>query len=151
VTRLVDLGVKPFLVASCLIGVVAQRLLRRVCPHCRAPWEPPEQFIAEFAPYADRLHQSTLYRGEGCDQCFGTGYRGRCGVFELMAVSMPLGGLIERRVSTTEVKEQALAEGMQTLMDGGIERVLAGDTTLEEVRQRVLVWEQTEQEAAAAG
>ena len=86
-TRLIDLRVQPFLIASCLIGVVAQRLLRRVCPSCRIECEPDAELLDEFGPVAEELSRARLARGTGCDHCSGTGYRGRCGVFEIMAIS----------------------------------------------------------------
>jgi len=149
-TRLVELGVQPFLVSSSLIGVAAQRLLRRVCPHCRAPAAAEPELLEAFGAHAERVAQAELARGEGCEQCFGTGYRGRCGVFELLAVSSTTAKLIEARASSNEVKAQAMREGMQTLMEAGIEKAIAGETTLEEVHERVLVWEQTEQQEAPA-
>jgi len=149
VTRLVELGVQPFLVSSSLIGVVAQRLLRRTCANCREAWTPEAELLADFGPYAAQLEGATFFRGRGCDQCFGTGYRGRCGVFEVMPVSPTMGKLVERRASSGEIRAQAVLEGMQTLMNAGLSRALAGETTLDEVRQRVLVWEQTEQEKQA--
>ena len=143
-TRLIDLGVQPFLIASSLIGVVAQRLLRRICPACKAPWEPSDELLEQFGQSAEELARAELFKGKGCDACFGTGYRGRCGVFELLTVSPRIADLIERRASSVEIEEQAVREGMQTLMAAGLARALAGETTLEEVREHVLVWEQCE-------
>jgi len=144
-TRLIDLGVPPFLIGSSLIGVIAQRLLRRICPSCRAPLEGKLDLSPEFAPCAERLADAELFHGTGCDQCFGTGYRGRCGVYELLPASPGIVSLIERRATTGEIEEQAVREGMQTLAAAGIEKALAGETTLEEVRQHVLVWESPEE------
>jgi general secretion pathway protein E len=121
-----------------------------VCPGCRTVEEPSAEFLAEFGPYAERLRGTEVYRGTGCDHCLGTGYRGRCGVFELMPTSPELVALIERRASSKEVEEQAVREGMQTLMDAGMAKALAGETSLEEVREQVLVWEKTEERAVAA-
>ena len=149
-TRLIDLDVQPFLIASSLIGVVAQRLLRRICPGCRTAYEPSPELLAEFGPEAARFAGAQLYRGAGCDQCFGTGYRGRCGVFELMSISAAVANLIEERATATEIQDQAVREGMKTLTHAGIDKALAGTTTLEEVRQHVLVWEKTDEEKAAA-
>jgi len=148
ITRLVDLGAQPFLVASSLIGVVAQRLLRRICPKCRTPWQPSPELLSEFGYYAERLEGVQLFRGEGCDQCFNTGYRERCGVFEIMLATADLVTLIERRAGAKEIKEHAIHEGMQTLLQGAVDKAIAGTTTLDEVRERVLVWEQTEETAA---
>ncbi len=149
-TRLVQLGVQPFLVSSSLIGIVAQRLLRRVCEHCRQPWTPPDELLAEFGPHAETLAASELVLGAGCDQCYGTGYRGRCGVFELLRVSPEVARLVEDRASAPEIKALALRQGMETLLEAGIARAVAGHTSLHEVRQRVLVWEEADAEAAVA-
>jgi type II secretory ATPase GspE/PulE/Tfp pilus assembly ATPase PilB-like protein len=149
-TRLGDLGVQPFLVASSLIGVVAQRLLRRICPACRTVCPPEPELLAEFGPAAEPLVGAQLFHGVGCDQCFGTGYRGRCGVFELMPISPQVGEAIERRASSAEIQERAAREGMATLLEAGIAKVLAGETTLDEVREHVLVWEHSEETAPVA-
>jgi type IV pilus assembly protein PilB len=149
-TRLTDLGVQPFLIASSLIGVVAQRLLRRVCSGCRSPRKPDPELLAGFGPYASRLEGAETCVGVGCDRCLGTGYRGRVGVFELMLVSPALALLVERRASSAQIQEHAVREGMKTLTDAALDKALSGDTTLEEVRERVLVWETTEEEAAVA-
>jgi type II secretory ATPase GspE/PulE/Tfp pilus assembly ATPase PilB-like protein len=146
VTRLVQLGVQPFLVSSALIGVVAQRLLRRVCPQCGEPWTAPGELLGEFGPHAERLATGQLMRGRGCDQCYGTGYRGRCGVFELLRITPEIGAMVERRASSVEIKAQAMRDGMTTLLDAGIERAVTGQTTIDEVRQRVLVWEKMDED-----
>ena len=151
VTRLADLGVQTFLVASSLIGVVAQRLLRRVCPHCKTPEKPSPEALAQAGANAAMLEQAELFKGVGCDQCFGTGYRGRCGVFELMPISPAIAELVERNASANEIKAMAVHEGMNTLTDAAMAKVAAGETTLQEVRERVLVWEQAEEETAKAG
>ena len=150
VTRLADLGVQPFLVASSLIGVVAQRLLRRVCPHCKTPEERSPALLEQLGPGAAALERAELFKGVGCDQCFGTGYRGRCGVFELMPISAGIAELVERNASANEIKALAVQEGMDTLTDAAIAKVAAGETTLQEVRERVLVWEQAEPQTAKA-
>ena len=142
VIRLLELGLQPFLVASSLIGVIAQRLLSRVCPQCQQPWDPPDEMLAQFGADAEALAAAELVRGDGCDQCLGTGYRGRCAVFELLPITPSVVELIEARASTGEVKALAMREGMRTLMQSGIAEALVGQTTLEEVRQHVLVWEQ---------
>ncbi len=149
VARLVQLGVQPFLVSSALIGVVAQRLLRRVCSQCGEPFSPPDELLAEFGPFAERLAAAELVRGAGCDQCFGTGYRGRCGVFELLRATPEIAELVERRASAAEIKTLATRQGMGTLLEAGVANALAGHTTLEEVRERVLVWEQVQEEQPA--
>jgi type II secretory ATPase GspE/PulE/Tfp pilus assembly ATPase PilB-like protein len=150
VTRLIDLGVQPFLVSSSLIGVVAQRLLRHVCPNCRAPREPTADLIEAFGPHARRLQGLEFFAGEGCDQCFDMGYRGRCAAFEIMPITPQVIPLIESHAGMNEVRDQAIRDGMQPLIEAALDKAIAGETTLEEVRQRVLVWEQSEEQAVEA-
>jgi general secretion pathway protein E len=128
VTRLIDMGVEPFLVASSLSGVLAQRLARRICPHCRETYSPTP---AE-AGFFDAPPQS-LSRGRGCDKCNHTGYLGRLGIFELLVVGPEIINLISSRADALSVKESAVARGMKTLMSDGLMKSLKGMTTLEEV------------------
>ena len=148
VTRLVELGVQSFLVSSSVVGILAQRLLRRVCPDCAESYQPDDATAADFGPYADRVRGGAFLVGRGCDRCLGTGYRGRVAVFEIMPMSAPLVDLVARNAGTNEIKAEAIREGMATLTDAAIERALAGESTLQEVRERVLVWELDEQRAA---
>ncbi len=150
VTRLIELGVQPFLVASSLIGVIAQRLMRKVCPDCRLPVSAPADLIDELGPYREELSNVQLYQGKGCERCFGTGYRGRCGIFELLTISPAMSEAIEGRASSNVLKQQALADGMVPLLKSGIDRVIAGESSLEEVREHVLVWEKSEEQEALA-
>ncbi len=131
VTRLVDMGVEPYLVASSLEAVLAQRLVRLICPACKESYEPtePQALVTTFGPPAP----SELYRGVGCRECQGTGYRGRTGVFELMPISEGVRRLILQRASAGDVRELALQEGMLSLRRDGWRHVLAGRTTVEEV------------------
>ena len=131
VTRLIDMGVEPYLVASSLEAVVAQRLVRVICPDCKESYRPPQlkALRDEFGPDVPDL----LQRGAGCRRCQGTGYRGRTGIFELMPVTEPIRGLVLQRTSTRDVRRQALADGMLSLRQDGWRHVLAGHTTVEEV------------------
>ena len=126
VTRLVDMGIEPFMIASSLSAVVAQRLVRVICPHCREGYRPVEQFSGVILP-------ETLYRGRGCDACFGLGTMGRTAIYEIMPVDQELCSMIIRRSHAGEIKEYAVAHGMKTLRDDGIARAAAGITTIEEV------------------
>jgi general secretion pathway protein E/type IV pilus assembly protein PilB len=131
VTRLVDMGVEPYLVASSLEAVLAQRLVRLICPACRESYRPADSEVlrAEFGQEVpERLH-----RGTGCRECQGTGYLGRTGVFELMPISDPVRSLILRRASAREIRAEALRQGMRSLRGDGWRHVLAGRTTVEEV------------------
>mgnify|MGYP000490911466 CR=1 FL=1 len=127
ITRLIDMGVEPFLVASSLIGVLAQRLVRTICPFCKKPYKPSSDEIKELKGV------NVLYRGEGCEQCMGTGYRGRTGIFELLIVDDDIRALISKNVPTNVIKKAAIEKGMDTLREDGLKKVREGITTLEEV------------------
>ena len=133
VTRLVDMGMKPFLVASSLQSVMAQRLVRRICPECREPYAPTSWDLEAFDLSDDKLKDATLYKGAGCRACNNTGYRGRVGIFELMTVNEELQKLVYERVSSAEIRKVARQMGMKTLREDGMLKVLSGMTTLEEV------------------
>jgi len=126
VTRLVDMGIEPFMIASSLSAVVAQRLVRVICPHCREEYRPAEQYAGIILP-------DKLYRGRGCDACFGLGTLGRTAIYEIMPVDQELCSMIIRRAHAGEIKEYAVAHGMKTLRDDGLARAAAGVTTIEEV------------------
>jgi type IV pilus assembly protein PilB len=133
VTRLINMGVKPFLVASALQSVMAQRLVRRICPECREPYMPTGWELEAAGLNEDKLKGTTLYKGTGCRACNKTGYRGRVGIFELMHVSEEIQKLVYQRVSSTDIRKVARQMGMKTLREDGILKVLGGVTTLEEV------------------
>lgn len=130
-TRLIDMGIEPFLVASSVVAVLAQRLLRRICPDCKRPYAPSEEELSrlDVAPGSN----VTLYRGAGCAACSQTGYRGRTGIFELMVLNDEIRRLIGSKADSTAIKHTAITNGMVTLKQEGAERVLQGQTTLEEV------------------
>jgi len=130
ITRLVDMGVEAFNVASAVNLVVAQRLVRRICKDCKAP---ATYTAPEIASLGTGLEQVTLYRGTGCDTCAGSGYKGRQGLYEVMALTPELRRLILRGGSVEEIRNQAVKDGMLTLRMDGIKKVTRGVTTLEEV------------------
>jgi type II secretory ATPase GspE/PulE/Tfp pilus assembly ATPase PilB-like protein len=133
ITRLFDLGVPPFLVASSLIGIVAQRLVRINCAYCAEEYAPtPEEAIALGVRPADLLGR-TIRRGTGCLHCRQTSYVGRDGVFQVMPISERLRGIIARQNSSMDLFDAARAEGMRTLRDAAIEKLLEGKTTVSEV------------------
>ncbi|MBI3330475.1 MAG: Flp pilus assembly complex ATPase component TadA [Candidatus Omnitrophica bacterium] len=132
VTRLLDMGVEPFLVTSTVIGVLAQRLLRSLCPQCRAPYEATPEDLAALHLAAEEVEHH-LMRATGCEACQGIGYKGRSGLYELLVMSDALRPLIIERASVGAVREKARAEGMRTLREDGIAKVLAGVTTVEEM------------------
>jgi general secretion pathway protein E len=134
VSRLLDLGVEPYLVSSSLIAIVAQRLVRKVCPYCREAAEPSDHELRElgFGQLASDS-DAHFYVGKGCEKCFQTGYRGRTGVYEMMLISGEIQDLIYKRETAGTIKKAALDAGMQTLRMDGARKVLAGTTTASEV------------------
>jgi general secretion pathway protein E len=133
VTRLVDMGVEPFLVASSLLGVLAQRLVRRLCPHCRQQHIPDaaECRMLEIDPRAADQHP--IYVANGCEACNHTGYQGRTGIFELLRVDEPLRALIHDSASEARLRDHARSQGMASIRDDGLRWVRAGHTSIEEV------------------
>jgi len=131
-SRLTDLGIEPFLIASAVIGVVAQRMVRRICPECSHLIEAP--VVEQIAYEKETGEKKTEFRyGTGCKSCAYTGYRGRIGIFEILTMSDTIRTMIVKRVSSTEIRAQALKEGMVTMMNDGMRKVKAGITTPSEV------------------
>jgi len=150
IARLDEMGVEPFMVSGALLGVVAQRLVRRVCDECRIPYTPSREELARFGLTASRDGELTLYRsntlqnheiqeararGQLCQKCNGVGYKGRCGVYEVMRVTERLQNMINQGAPTEAIKEVAVEEGMQTLLAYSLNLVRNGYTTLEEVER----------------
>jgi len=133
VTRMLDLGVEPYLVASSLLGVQAQRLVRRICPACQVTRQATTEELLRWGVAPDEWQGRTLYTGRGCPECLGTGYRDRIGIFELLSATEPIRELILARAKASTIKGAALAEGMTTLRADGLAKAAAGTTTLEEV------------------
>ena len=133
ITRLLDLGLEPYLVTSTLEAVVAQRLVRKVCVHCRSEFEPTEDMLWELSLTPEEVRGRTFYFGKGCEQCNNTGYRGRIGIFEIMRLDDALRDLILKQASTNVVREEARKRGMRSLRDSGLLDVFDGVTTIEEV------------------
>jgi len=131
-TRMVDMGIEPFLIASSVIGVLAQRLVRVVCPKCKEQYTPPRDAIGRLGIEIDGDTKVTFYRGRGCDFCRGTGYKGRLGVYELMLVNDRLRDLVLQKSSAHVLREAAVDSGMKTLKDDAVAKILLGQTTLEE-------------------
>jgi general secretion pathway protein E len=134
-TRLIDMGVEPFLVASSLLANMAQRLVRRLCEHCKQPYTPTEEDVLQLevttAFVASR--GNTFHRPGGCDQCKQSGYRGRLGIYELLTVSQEVKQLVMRRTDAGAIKRQAVLEGMRTLRQDGADKVTRGLTSVEEI------------------
>ncbi|MBN2315192.1 MAG: type II secretion system ATPase GspE [Sedimentisphaerales bacterium] len=133
VSRLLDLGVEPYLVSSSLIAIIAQRLVRRVCPDCRTHVQPSLNDLRELGLDEEAEHVGNFYVGTGCEKCFQTGYRGRTGIYEMMMVDEEAQNLIYKRESAGTIKRAALNAGLQTLRMDGAKKVLAGITTVSEV------------------
>lgn len=133
VTRLIDIGVKPFLVASSIRGIMAQRLVRTLCPDCKEEYQPTDQDFQLLGPAAPQIAESNLFRGKGCSSCSGTGYKGRKGIYEIFMVDNEVRNMIYAKSSTAELRQQARQLGMRTLREDGLRKAAAGITTLQEV------------------
>jgi len=137
ITRLTEMGVEPFLIASAVDCILAQRLARRLCKDCKQEYKPKEQVLLDAGYRPDNLPE-TIYQPEGCKRCGGTGYRGRLGVHEVMLVSEEIGKLTVEQATAEEIKRVAIDQGMMTLRLDGLEKVRRGDTSIEEI-VRVIV------------
>ncbi len=133
VTRLMDIGTEPYVIAGALVGVVAQRLVRRLCVHCRRQYTPPSETLRALNIPDTEAAAIPFYKSVGCDQCNHTGYRGRIGIYEVMRVNDKLRRAIAERASEAQVREVALANGMITLGEDGLAKVKSGVTTAEEL------------------
>jgi type IV pilus assembly protein PilB len=138
VTRLVDIGVEPFLITATLEAVVAQRLVRRICADCKTSFQPDEELLRELGADADTLRGATFYYGRGCELCHHTGYRGRTGLFELLRVDADVRRAILSNASSSELRARAVAAGMISLRKAGLRAVAEGRTTVEEVLRETL-------------
>jgi len=140
VTRMVDMGVEPFLISSCLVGVLAQRLVRMICPHCKEEIKPPEAVLQRFKDYLAPIEgaENKFYHGKGCEQCNKTGYRGRQGVYELLPIT---GEEMKARITAgapaPELRAFAQKLGLHSFKENCFRKVLRGITTLEEALQLI--------------
>jgi type IV pilus assembly protein PilB len=139
VTRLRDMGVPPFLITATVEAILAQRLVRRICKNCREEIVPGADVLADLELSSDQLVGKKFYRGKGCEKCNRTGYKGRLGLFELLIMTDELRDLVMRNASTNDVRDTARQSGMVTLRDSGMEAVLAGHTTAEEVIRETIL------------
>ncbi len=134
ITRLIDMGIEPYLISSSVIAVMAQRLLRVICPECKKPYSPQEQMVSLLSENEEISAEGTqFYKGSGCDNCLKMGYLGRTGIFELLMIDDDIKELIIKQQGSHIIKEAAVRKGMSTLRDDGLHKALAGETTLEEV------------------
>ncbi len=133
VTRLVDMGIEPYLISSSVNAFLAQRLVRKICPDCITPYKPSQQELDRAGISRSSLHKGSLYKGKGCDKCLNTGYTGRLGIFELLILSDSIKRMVMAGADASTIKEQAIKEGMITLLKDGNQKAIEGQTTLEEV------------------
>jgi len=133
VTRLIDMGIEPFLISSAVILILAQRLIRKICMECREPIKVHPQLLIDLGVSPDEVKTFPVYKGKGCSICNNTGYKGRVGLYEVMAIKEEIKELILSRASTSEVKKEAMRLGMKTLRQSGIVKIREGLTSIEEV------------------
>ncbi|MCC7201507.1 MAG: type II secretion system ATPase GspE [Nitrospirae bacterium] len=133
VTRLIDMGIEPFLVSSSVVAIAAQRLIRLLCPVCKKEYTPSRPELEELGIDSHQLSGRHIYAAEGCDKCMHTGYRGRTGIYEILLVNDEIRGLIQQNVNSQIIKNKAIEGGMITLRRDGASKVLAGLTSIEEV------------------
>ncbi len=139
ITRLRDMGLEPFLITATLEAVLAQRLVRKICEDCRAPFEPSAEMLMELNLTPEQVKGKKFYYGKGCDRCNNTGYRGRMGIFELVIVNDDIRDLISSGASTDQLRQACKKQGMLTLRESGMRAIYQGLTTIEEVvRETVL-------------
>lgn len=133
IIRLVDLGVEPFLLTATIEGIVAQRLCRTICPKCKTGYTPSEEELMELALKPEMVAGKSFYRGKGCDSCYGSGYRGRMAIFEIMACDDTMRDMIMKSASTSQLRAYAKGRGMRTLRECGLLAIYEGQTTIDEV------------------
>jgi type IV pilus assembly protein PilB len=133
VTRLVDMGVEPFMISASLEGVLGQRLIRKICPECKSPYEPSEAVLAQLGLSPHEIGDKSFYYGVGCEACNSTGYKGRKGIYELLNITDPIRDLINKRAPSVVLKQKAIELGMTTLRQDGLRSIYDGETTIEEV------------------
>ena len=150
VTRLIDMGIEPFLIASSLICVISQRLVRKLCEACKTTYQPEAELVNRLGLSKQEASSITFYNAVGCEQCLNTGYKGRLAVFEIMEVNDAIAQLIIQRVDATVIRKQAVADGMTLLGLDGVRNIAAGKTTIDEVLAVAYV-EQTADDVAQEG
>lgn len=133
VTRLIDMGVEPFMISASLEGVLGQRLIRKVCKQCSTPYEPTEAVLKQLGLSPHEIGDKSFYYGSGCPACNNTGYRGRKGIYELLDVTEPIRELINQRAPGVVLKQKAIELGMSTLREDGLRCIFEGETSIEEV------------------
>ena len=138
IARLIDLGLETFLITAALEGIIAQRLVRVICTHCKAPYEPTEEQLMEVGLVPEDVVGKKFYYGQGCEHCNSTGYRGRLGIYEIMQFTDELRDLVMNHASTAVLRQVARKGGMKLLRENGLAIVYEGVTTIEEVARETL-------------
>jgi general secretion pathway protein E len=133
ITRLVDMGIEPYLLSSCIVGVLAQRLVRRICMECKEGYIPEDGELQSLGLKRDQLLQGQLFNGRGCSTCFSSGFKGRQGVYELMSINHVINKQIVHSPDAVQLRRLALEQGMVSLLAHGAELVKGGTTTVAEV------------------
>ncbi|MCL4557882.1 MAG: type II secretion system ATPase GspE [Deltaproteobacteria bacterium] len=133
ITRLIDMGIEPFLVSSSVVALVAQRLVRTVCPVCKTAYRPGDDELLEIGIPRNALPEGVIYKGSGCGNCVNTGYKGRTGIYEILVIDDEIRTMITKAVDSSMIKKAAVGKGMTTLKEDGIKKVIEGTTTIKEV------------------
>jgi type IV pilus assembly protein PilB len=133
ITRLIDMGVEPYLISSTLEAVLGQRLVRTVCDRCKTPYKPDDEVLKQLRLRRDDIGDRDFYYGTGCSFCNDTGYHGRRGIYEYLSVTEPIRALINERQPTLVIREKAIEMGMRTLREDGVRNILDGYTSVDEV------------------
>ena len=133
IVRLADMGIEPYLISSCCIGIIAQRLVRKICPHCKTAYTPTQAELANIKATANELKNGMLYKGKGCNHCLHSGFHGRHGIYELMPITAAIRKQILISPESSQLQTVAASDGMKTLRDNGLMLVKEGQTTIEEV------------------
>jgi general secretion pathway protein E len=133
ITRLIDMGIEPFLITSSVLAIIAQRLVRTICPSCKQPAEVSNECMKDLCVTEEDLKEATLFTGQGCDKCMQTGFYGRTGIYEILKISESIKKKIISTSDANAIKEAAVLEGMRTLREDGSEKIMKGITTPEEI------------------
>ena len=139
VTRLVDIGVKPFLVSASLRAAMGQRLVRKICGQCKKPFVPEQKDLMSIGLSESQASQATFMKGEGCQRCMGLGYRGRMGLFELFVINEEVQQMIYEHRSLVELRQKARELGMRTMREDGVRKITSGQTSIDEVVSATMV------------
>jgi type IV pilus assembly protein PilB len=139
IARLLDMGIEPFLITATLEGIVAQRLVRRICTHCKKQFEPSEAQLMELQLLPKDVKGKKFFYGRGCSRCNGTGYRGRIGIFEIMVFNDEIRDLVMNQASTSVLRAAAMKNGMKLLRDKGLAIIYDGITTIDEIAKETMM------------